>query len=273
MAKETHESEPTGSSLDQDRSTPSAPSSPKLVAIEPDRDNRRRLVEILNAQNEFALVGHGESLSDALSSSHSLKPDIVIVDVDHKSIASPQAWAILRTTIPDSTRIIGLSNGQNAPALQLSLVAGLASLLPLRATEKVLMRALRMVSSGRVEFHPSLIASAKRALLTGDQPPILSIGGLLIGLDARSVSRWGDEVHLSPLEFSVLVELAKNSGDPVSMDRLLEIGWQSDMTSGGTRDQVKSCIKRLQRKLEPEPGRPRYIRWNGEGYSLVDPYG
>jgi len=54
---------------------------------------------------------------------------------------------------------------------------------------------------------------------------------------------------LSRLEFNVFLHLYRNQGRIVSIDELLMEVWGCTRESGGTSNQVWSCIKRLRRKI------------------------
>ena len=70
----------------------------------------------------------------------------------------------------------------------------------------------------------------------------------------------------------MLAYLARSLGKPVSSVELLEAVWHASTGKGGTTAQVKNCIKRIRRKIEPDEERPRYLQSHrGWGYVLRDP--
>jgi two-component system KDP operon response regulator KdpE len=80
---------------------------------------------------------------------------------------------------------------------------------------------------------------------------------LEIDTDQRQVSRGGQLLALTPIEYAVLAELAANAGRVVTSRQLLQRVWgpqYSDAT-----DYVKGVIRRLRVKLERDPAHPRYI--------------
>lgn len=95
----------------------------------------------------------------------------------------------------------------------------------------------------------------------------LKLGDTLIDFRARrAVGRRG-EIHLTHREFDVLLYLAERQGFPVLRGELLREVWgYPDEPS--TRA-VDFTIRRLRKKLEPDPHHPRYIHTvHGDGYSL-----
>ena len=99
-----------------------------------------------------------------------------------------------------------------------------------------------------------------------DEQPI-EAGGVTIDVFHRRVCKDGQEVHLTPKEYAVLVELAKHRGRVLSHPHLLRTVWgpaQENQT-----DYLRVAIRALRRKLEAEPSRPQLIvNEPGVGYRL-----
>jgi len=112
-----------------------------------------------------------------------------------------------------------------------------------------------------------------RAVLRRQAPaldPILVVGDLRIDVPGRSVTGDGKRIKLSPHEFDLLRVLAQNVGKLLTHRMLLREVW-------GPAYQVEAhylhvYVSHLRRKIEPDPGSPRYILTEpGAGYRLVDP--
>jgi DNA-binding response OmpR family regulator len=88
---------------------------------------------------------------------------------------------------------------------------------------------------------------------------VVHVGELTIDLAARSVHYNRRLIKLPRLEFRLLVCLAEHIGQVVEYDQMLNEVWKCDPVSGGTRYQVKNCIKRLRQKIEPDASHPQYI--------------
>jgi DNA-binding response OmpR family regulator len=96
----------------------------------------------------------------------------------------------------------------------------------------------------------------------------LLVGELLIDLRARQVWRGREKLRLTRLEFELLAYLARNAGRVVGYDELLEKVWRYYPDSG-IREQVRTAIWRLRKKIEDYPARPQYIvDVRGAGYRL-----
>lgn len=88
---------------------------------------------------------------------------------------------------------------------------------------------------------------------------LVQVGELNIDVAARRVKLRQRKIYLSPIEFCLLICLAKQIGKVVEYDRILDEVWESDSQSSGTLNQVKNCVRRLRQKIEPSPSQPQYI--------------
>lgn len=112
-----------------------------------------------------------------------------------------------------------------------------------------------------------------RTALRHAQPPAsegtaLRVNDLRVDLAARVVTRAGEPVHLTPLEYKLLVLLMRNAGKVLTHRQLLRDVW-------GPHDVHESHYLRvfvatLRRKIEPDPTRPRYLLTEqGVGYRFA----
>ena len=75
------------------------------------------------------------------------------------------------------------------------------------------------------------------------------------------------DVHLTPLEFRVLENLARSAGSIVNQDQLTREVWGPSQV-GDTRV-LRVCIRNLRQKLEPDPKATTYLVTEaGLGYRL-----
>jgi two-component system response regulator MtrA len=88
---------------------------------------------------------------------------------------------------------------------------------------------------------------------------------ITIDVPAHTVSRNGDEVKLTPLEFDLLIALARKPRQVFTREVLLEQVW-GYRHSADTR-LVNVHVQRLRAKIEPDPERPEIILTvRGVGY-------
>ncbi|MBN9742884.1 DNA-binding response regulator [Amycolatopsis sp. A1MSW2902] len=104
------------------------------------------------------------------------------------------------------------------------------------------------------------LAARIRALLRRAAPVrrcCLQVGDLLLSTHDDTVSREGVPIRLTRTEFRLLAELAAADGEVVTREQLLHRIWGRDYF-GGTR-LLDVHIRRLRRKVEPNPDCPRLV--------------
>ncbi|HNT24681.1 MAG TPA: response regulator transcription factor [Anaerolineales bacterium] len=96
---------------------------------------------------------------------------------------------------------------------------------------------------------------------------ILVLDALHVDFSNRRIWLNGHEVHLSPTEFSLLRELARQPGKVVSNETLLKCVWGTDYV--GDTSLVRKVVHRLRQKIELDPQDPQYVLSQpGFGYYL-----
>lgn len=101
---------------------------------------------------------------------------------------------------------------------------------------------------------------------TNDDKVIVN-GGLVINDSAKSVSIDGDEVKLTPIEYSILLFLTENSGRVYNTSQIYEAVWDEDAIASDNIIAVH--IRHIREKIEINPKEPRYLKvvW-GQGYKV-----
>jgi two-component system response regulator MtrA len=117
-------------------------------------------------------------------------------------------------------------------------------------------------------FKPrELIARVRARLRRNDSaaPSVVRIGDLEIDVTGHRVSRDGEVIQLTPLEFDVLVTLARSPGQVFTREVLLEDVW-GYRHAADTR-LVNVHIQRLRAKIERDPENPEIVvTVRGVGY-------
>lgn len=103
--------------------------------------------------------------------------------------------------------------------------------------------------------------------VTGTSQQNFAVGDLKVDLEQREVSVRGESVHLTPIEYRLLVELIERAGQVVTHAELLKAGW-----GPGKLDQqhyLRIYMTGLRRKIELNPAQPQYLLTEtGIGYRL-----
>src|SRR5450755_2282261 len=94
--------------------------------------------------------------------------------------------------------------------------------------------------------------------------------GLLVDFAHRTVRSGGQEVHLTPTEYDLLSELTRNAGKVLTHRELLQRVWGPDYS--GENTYLRTFVRHLRRKLEPDPSQPRFLLNElGVGYFVPPP--
>lgn len=120
----------------------------------------------------------------------------------------------------------------------------------------------------RKPFRPRELVSRIRAVLrrTGKSRLVFDFYGVRVDADKASVSRNGEEIVLSALEYRLLLIFCQNKGNVVTRDKLLSELW--DVAGDFVNDNTLTVyIKRLREKIEDDPAKPERIKTvRGIGY-------
>ena len=121
---------------------------------------------------------------------------------------------------------------------------------------------------GPSELIARLNAALRRAAPRDDTEPVVSADGLELDLMAHQVSRDGEPIHLTPIEFDLLRTLMRNRGRLMTHRVLLTTVWGP--AYAGDTQTLRVHVANLRRKIEPDPGAPRYITTDpGVGYRFT----
>jgi DNA-binding response OmpR family regulator len=102
-------------------------------------------------------------------------------------------------------------------------------------------------------------------------PTVISRGGLVLDLDRRTASRWGQTVNLTPTEFDVLALLAAKPGQPFTSEEILDTVKGYTPSSEGAKAAMRVYVSRLRQKIEEDADQPRHLLTvRGVGYMFSD---
>jgi two-component system, OmpR family, KDP operon response regulator KdpE len=118
-----------------------------------------------------------------------------------------------------------------------------------------------------------LLARIRVALRRSSAPTtaseIIEVGPLRINVARREVTMESREIRLTPIEYRLLVLLAKNAGRVLTQRQILEHVW-----GRGHVEQIQYLrvyMGQLRRKIEIDPARPQFLATEpGIGYRLRD---
>jgi DNA-binding response OmpR family regulator len=192
---------------------------------------------------------------DALQSSAADRPDLVILDLMLPGMDGLEVCR--RIQRPDWVPVLMLT----ARTEETDKVAGFAVGADDYLTKPFSMR----------ELVARVRAILRRMERIEEATPTEPMARFDLVLDAarRRVTKAGDEVPLTPLEFEILMTLVRSPGVVFSRDQLMDRVWGYRDYAGGRV--VDSHVARVRRKLGDEAAEPKYIRTvHGVGYAFKE---
>ncbi len=224
---------------------------PVVLIVEDEPQMRRFLRTALGAQG-FRPV-EAETARDALITATTHNPELILLD-----IGLPDGNGIdLTRRLREWSRvpIIVISARGKEDDKVTALDAGADDYLtkPFGVNE--------LLARIRVALRHALSSAA------GPVEPVLEIGPLRLDLTRREVLVSGVEIHLTPLEYRLLVLLAQNAGKVLTHRQILKEVWGPGSVS--ETHYLRVFMAQLRRKVEPDPARPRLLLTEpGVGYRL-----
>ncbi|MCU1251910.1 MAG: two component transcriptional regulator, winged helix family [Edaphobacter sp.] len=108
------------------------------------------------------------------------------------------------------------------------------------------------------ELTARLRSAIRRSKTSTVQPDsTVVIGALRLDPDRHRVEKMGQEIRLTPKEFTMLRYLMEHAGRPIPHNRLLISVWGSEY--GNEREYLRVLINQLRKKIEDDPAHPSYI--------------
>ncbi len=221
-------------------------------------DDDKQIVRLLKSYLEKSGFGVLTAF-DGAEAQHVIRrerPDLVVLDL---MLPEHDGWEITRWLRGDE---------------QLASIPILMLTARVEDTDKILGLELGADDYLTKPFNPREVVARVRAILrrAGGAPAIphvLQVGALRLDLDQHTVSLAGQPLEVTPTEFALLKALMENPNHAFTRTELAEkaLGYAYE----GLDRTLDSHIKNLRKKIESDPGEPRYLETVfGVGYRLRD---
>ena len=223
---------------------------PLVLIVEDDREIRRFLK--MSLPDAGHRVIEAQTFKDGLIAAGTLRPDLIILDLG----------------LPDGDGqdfIVDVRSWSEVPIIVLSARSGESDkVTALDAGADDYLTKPFSVS----ELQARVRACLRRAMIaTPDENPVVELGDISIDLRLRSLTRNGDTVHLTPIEFRLLTLLLKNRGKILTHRQLLREVWGGNFVEH--THYLRVYMGHLRHKIEADPSRPRFLLTEtGVGYRL-----
>ena len=225
----------------------------QILVVEDDAPVRNLITTTLKAHDyRYTTAVNGES---AVMEAASYNPDIILLDLGLPDIDGVEVITRIRgwSNVPiivisarseDNDKIDALDAGAD------DYLTKPFSVDELLARLRVTQRRLALMQGGTV------------------QQATYENGQLKIDYASGCAYLAGEEMHLTPIEYKLLCLLARNTGQVLTHKFILQNVWGSSWeTDVGS---LRVFMATLRKKLEKEPGSPRYIQTHiGIGYRML----
>ncbi|NLW50529.1 MAG: response regulator transcription factor [Candidatus Brocadiaceae bacterium] len=188
-----------------------------------------------------------------LSAALDARPDLIVLDIMLPRINGYEVCRLIRREGLEMPVIMLTAKGQES-----DVVLG----LELGADDYVTK------PFGVLELMARVAALLRRR--RRERPQVIRFGPFALDLQARRLSRDGEEIHVTPKQFDLLVLLVEREGRALTRNQMLNAVWGHSVFV--TPRSVDQCVNTLRRQIEPDQHRPIYIQTvRGIGYRFDAP--
>jgi len=112
------------------------------------------------------------------------------------------------------------------------------------------------------------VRAALRRQVRGNEKSLVEFGDISVDIPARRVTRSGEEIHLTQIEYRLLIVLLSHPDRVLTQRHLLKEVWGPGHLEQG--HYLRIYMGHLRQKLEADPARPRHFKTEtGIGYRFV----
>lgn len=221
-----------------------------VLIVEDEKEIRRFLRTAL--EGESLRVYDAETLQRGLLEAATRKPDLVILDLGLPDgdgidfIRDFRQWS--------QTPVIVLSARSDEADKIAALDAGADDFLS--------------KPFGIGELQARLRVALRRHASLAQPEPVYQFSTITVDLAARRITRGGEEIHLTPIEFRLLAVLLNNHGKVLTQRQLLNQVWGPNAVEHS--HYLRIYMGHLRQKLENDPARPAHLLTEtGIGYRFM----
>lgn len=222
---------------------------PNVLVIDDELQMRRLLQRTLEHENYRVFLA--ETGKTGLTRASMDRPEVIILDL---GLPDMDGTAVLKE----------LRSWTSVPVLILSV----------RNAEETVIEALDAGADDYLAkpFRTGELLARIRALLrhraSSADDQVIATKDLLVDLTARTVTKKGEPVKLTPTEYSLLVLFAKNAGKVLTHTFILQNIWGPSFVE--ETQYLRVFMGQLRKKLEDDPANPRLLLTeSGVGYRMT----
>ncbi|TFH26032.1 MAG: response regulator transcription factor [Bacteroidia bacterium] len=224
----------------------------KILLIEDEQALRQALQDALEYHG-YSVITSADGVS-GLNLAENENPDLVILDVMLPGLDGFEVCTRLRASGFRSPVLILTARSE-----EVDRVVG----LELGADDYIVKPFSTRELMARVKAH-----LRRSSNLASSSPSRCSFGDVVVDFPGSTVTRGGKAIPLTSTELTILRLLVERKDEVVSRDQILNVVWGYESLPESRA--VDTHIVNLRHKLEPNPGKPKYIiTIHGLGYKFI----
>lgn len=224
---------------------------PRILIIE-DESQIRRFVRMALESEGFQVL-EADTGTRGLIETSTRQPDLVIADLGLPDMPGKDVITQIRSWSQVPILVLSARDREEEKVATLNLGADDYLTKPFGVPELI----------ARVRAHLRRCRSGDGA---GESR--VCIGEVVVDIAARTITREGAQVHLTPIEYRLLLALIQDRGRVVTHDKLLRHVWGPNYA--GRAHYLRIYMGNLRQKLERDPAQPAFFLTElGVGYRLA----
>lgn len=226
---------------------------PFILVVEDDAPIRNLITTTLKTHEyKFISASSGEQ---AIMQASSHNPDIVLLDLGLPDIDGVEIIKTIRSW-SEMPIIVISARSEDKDKID-ALDAGADDYLTKPFSVEELLARLRATTRRLASVHSAMASSS-----------IFTNGNLKINYAAGCAYLYGEELHLTPMEYKLLCLLAQNLGKVLThtfiTQKIWGAAWENNVAS------LRVFMATLRKKIETSPDAPQYIQTHiGVGYRML----
>jgi two-component system alkaline phosphatase synthesis response regulator PhoP len=225
----------------------------QTVLVVDDEPKIARLARDYLEHAGYAVLTAGDGPS-AVQAARTRRPDLVILDLGLPGLDGLEVLRTIRAS--GATPVVVLTARDTELDKLLGLELGADDYVTKPFSPRELVARVRAV-----------LRRSERAPEAGDH---IEVGELVLDVPRLRATVGGKAVDLTATEFSILATMARDPGRVFTRSQLLDAAHGE--TFEAYERAIDAHVKNIRRKIEPEPGRPRYLLTvYGVGYRVAEP--
>ncbi|UWG95651.1 response regulator transcription factor [Dehalobacter sp. DCM] len=226
-----------------------------LILIVEDDERICNFMSAILTSNQYAIIKTGKG-KEAIAMTASHSPDLILLDLGLPDLDGIDVLKTIRQWSEVPVIVVSARGQEREKVEALDLGADDYLTKPFGTSEL-----LARIRTG-LRHSQKIIGDSQSEL------PGIHVGDLEINFSKRRVTLAGNEIHLTPIEYKIIVLLSRNIGKVLTHDYIIREIW------GPYTNEVKALrvnMANIRRKLEKNPAEPQYIVTEvGVGYRMIE---